>query len=102
VNLSLPPYEIAPNPLLQSPDPSIESIIQLRRTRLTMTSPERPPMSGLVQISVAYDESKPRGVSVEISGAMGVDLEGEKLAEIVRRGGALGLAGRVWSKSLRG
>jgi len=65
--------------------------------RIVMTCPERPPIAGLVEITVTHDETKPKGVSVEISGAMGVDLKPADLEEICRRGGTLGLSGRVWA-----
>ncbi|KAJ7128904.1 hypothetical protein C8R43DRAFT_683610 [Mycena crocata] len=70
-----------------------------RATRILMTCPERPPISGVVKITVAYDETRPRGVSVELRGAMGCDLKTDTLEEIVRRGGTLGLSGRVWANS---
>jgi len=70
-----------------------------RRPKIIMTSPERPPMSGLVEISVLCDESKPRGVSVEINGAMGAEIKPQDLEEICRRGGTLGLSGKVWMQS---
>ncbi|KAF8629178.1 hypothetical protein AX17_005763 [Amanita inopinata Kibby_2008] len=70
-----------------------------RRPRILMTSPERPPMSGLVRTSVIYDETKPRGISVEVNGAMGAEFENQELEEICRRGGALGLPGRIWARS---
>ncbi|KAJ7188498.1 hypothetical protein C8R46DRAFT_1157516 [Mycena filopes] len=70
-----------------------------RRTRILMTCPERPPISGVVEITVAYDETRSRGVAVELSGAMGCDLKPDTLEEIARRGGALGLAGRIWASS---
>jgi len=69
-----------------------------RRPKITMTFPERPPMSGLVEITVTFDESKPRGVAVEVRGAMGADIKLDVLEEISRRGGTLGLCGRVWIK----
>lgn len=56
-------------------------------------------MSGVVEITVAYDETRPRGVSVELSGAMGCDMKPDTLEEISRRGGTLGLSGRVWANS---
>ncbi|KAJ7251801.1 hypothetical protein B0H12DRAFT_1118930 [Mycena haematopus] len=96
VNLSLPQR---PDPLF---DPTLDPITIPpvdRRTRIVMTSPERPPISGVVEITVAYDETKSRGVSVELSGAMGCDLKSDTLEEIARRGGALGLPGRVWANS---
>ncbi|KAF8971056.1 hypothetical protein BDZ97DRAFT_1787474 [Flammula alnicola] len=65
--------------------------------KIVMTSPERTPISGLVEITVTHDETKPRGVSVEIQGAMGCDLEPADLELICRRGGTLGLPGRVWA-----
>ncbi|KAJ6497863.1 hypothetical protein C8R45DRAFT_984493, partial [Mycena sanguinolenta] len=96
VNLTLPQR---PDPLF---DPTLDTITIPpvdRRTRIVMTSPERPPISGVVEITVAYDETKSRGVSVELSGAMGCDLKTDTLEEIARRGGALGLPGRVWASS---
>jgi hypothetical protein len=73
--------------------------INQRGSKIVMTSPERAPISGLVQITVTYDETRPRGVSVKVSGAMGADIKPETLEEISRRGGTLGLSGRVWSKA---
>ncbi|RDX52741.1 hypothetical protein OH76DRAFT_1400002 [Lentinus brumalis] len=70
-----------------------------RHAQIKMTTPERPPISGLVDILVAFDPSRPRGVAVEISGAMGVDVNVEVLEEVCRRGGLLGLPGRVWKKA---
>ncbi|KAJ7497097.1 hypothetical protein FB451DRAFT_1210047 [Mycena latifolia] len=96
VNVSLPPR---PDPLF---DPGLESMTMGpvdRRTRILMTCPERPPISGVVEITVAYDETRPRGVSVELNGAMGCDIKSEALEEISRRGGSLGLSGRVWANS---
>jgi hypothetical protein len=40
-----------------------------------MTIPERPPISGLVEISVRTDLTKPKGVSVDVSGALSADLD---------------------------
>ena len=62
-----------------------------------MTIPERPPISGLVEISVRMDLTKPRGVSVDVSGALSADLNADVLEEVCRRGGALSLPGRVWN-----
>ncbi|KAF7362076.1 hypothetical protein MVEN_00553200 [Mycena venus] len=96
VNVSLPQR---PDPLF---DPTLDTITIPpvdRRTRILMTCPERPPISGVVEITVAYDETKSRGVSVELSGAMGCDLKPDTLEEIARRGGALGLSGRIWANS---
>ena len=70
-----------------------------RRARIIMTSPERSPISGLVEISVTFDPTRPRGVAVEISGAVGVDVNVEVLEEACRRGGLLGLPGRVWKRA---
>lgn len=64
-----------------------------------MTSPERAPISGLVEISVAYDETRPRGLAVEVNGAIGADLRFDQLEETSRRGGTLGLPGKIWAKS---
>ena len=70
-----------------------------RRARIAMTSPERPPISGLVEIVVTFDPTRPRGVAIEITGAVGVDVNVEVLEEACRRGGLLGLPGRVWKKA---
>jgi len=64
-----------------------------------MTSPERSPAPGLVEITVAYNETKPRGISVEVTGAVGADLKMDVLEEACRRGGVLGLSGRVWASA---
>ncbi|KAG6820520.1 hypothetical protein H0H93_015993 [Arthromyces matolae] len=102
VNVFIPSQNMATDALFQTPD--IDGIpmphLPPRRPSIVMTSPERPPISGLVQITVSYDESRPRGVSVEISGAMGSDIQIDILEETCRRGATLGLAGRVWSKAV--
>ncbi|KDQ57704.1 hypothetical protein JAAARDRAFT_35389 [Jaapia argillacea MUCL 33604] len=77
---------------------SLESMtIPPRRPKLVMTCPERPPISGLVEISVSYDTEKERGVSVSINGAMETEFKLDVLEEVCRRGGTLGLAGRIWA-----
>ncbi|KAK7035222.1 hypothetical protein VNI00_011989 [Paramarasmius palmivorus] len=95
VNVSLPSG--ATDPLFDSRD--LDSMTRMR-PRIVMTSPERPPISGLVEINVSYDETKPRGISVDVSGAMGADLKPETMEEICRRGGVLSLPGRIWAKAL--
>lgn len=70
--------------------------------RLTMTLPERSPLTGFTEIVVSYDQSKANGVKVEVGGRMGMEgsgIDAEVLEEVCRRGGALGLAGRVWKGS---
>jgi hypothetical protein len=75
------------------------------RTRLppkiTMSIPERPPISGFVEIVVSYDDTRPKGVRVDVGGGMGIGsgADVEKLEEVCRRGGVFGLAGRVWKGS---
>jgi len=64
---------------------------------IKMTIPERPPISGLVEISVRMDLEKPKGVSVDVSGALSADLNTDVLEEVCRRGGVLSLPGRVWN-----
>lgn len=64
---------------------------------IKMTLPERSPISGLVEISVRMDPTKPKGVSVDVSGALSVDLDMAVLEEVCRRGGTLSLPGRVWN-----
>lgn len=75
--------------------------------KISMTLPEKPPISGLVEIIVAYDQSRPKGVRVEVGGGigmglgmdMGAGIDVEILEEVVRRGGIFGLGGRVWKSS---
>lgn len=75
--------------------------------KISMTLPEKPPISGLVEIIVAYDQSRPKGVRVEVGGGigmglgldMGAGIDVETLEEVVRRGGIFGLGGRVWKSS---
>ncbi|KAI0062844.1 hypothetical protein BV25DRAFT_1915595 [Artomyces pyxidatus] len=64
---------------------------------LVLSSPEHPPIPGLVDIAIAYDASRPRGIAVDVRGAMGADIHVDILEEAVRRGGAFGLPGRVWA-----
>lgn len=64
-----------------------------------MTSPERPPITGLVETSVVYDPGRSRGIAVNINGAMGADLDAEVLEEVCRRGGLFGLPGRIWVRA---
>ncbi|KAF9445919.1 hypothetical protein P691DRAFT_777244 [Macrolepiota fuliginosa MF-IS2] len=70
-----------------------------RRPKIVMRSPERFPITGLVEISVTLDETRPRGIAVEVQGAMGLDMSTDVLEEICRRGGTFGLPGRVWANS---
>ena len=62
---------------------------------INMTVPERPPISGLVEISVRMDLTKPKGVCVDVSGALSADLNADVLDEVCRYGRALSLPGRV-------
>lgn len=99
VNVFLPSHNIVTDSLFETPDLDAIPQMQHRRPKIIMTSPEQPPISGLVEITVTYDEARPRGVVVEVSGAMSSDIKLDVLEEICRRGGTLGLSGRVWSKS---
>ena len=100
VNIYLPANDSATDALFgDTLDTMSIANMRPRRPKIIMTSPERPPMSGLVEISVLCDESKPRGVSVEINGAMGAEIKPQDLEEICRRGGTLGLSGKVWMQS---
>ena len=98
VNINLPTLPQTPSldNLLSNVAPDLGTT---RRARITMTTPERPPISGLVTIEVTFDPERPRGVAVEIQGAVGVDVNVEVLEEVCRRGGLLGLPGRVWMKA---
>jgi len=69
------------------------------RPKIVMRSPEKHPITGLVEISVSLNESRPRGIAVEVQGAMGLDLSADVLEEICRRGGTFGLPGRIWANS---
>ncbi|KAI0789099.1 hypothetical protein C8Q75DRAFT_718813 [Abortiporus biennis] len=72
------------------------------KTKLILTSPERPPITGLVEIVIAYDSNKPKGVHVNVTGGpMGGVVDFgllESMEEVCRRGGVWGLPGRVWMK----
>ncbi|THV06767.1 hypothetical protein K435DRAFT_743329 [Dendrothele bispora CBS 962.96] len=98
VNVTMPLHHSIPESLFEAPGLDTMSVNRCR-PRIVMTSPERPPISGLVEIAVTYDERRPRGLSVDINGAMGVDFTADALEEICRRGGTLGLSGRVWAKA---
>ena len=63
---------------------------------MKMTIPEWPPISGL-GISVRTDLGKPKGVSVDVNGALSADLNTDVLEEVCRRGGVMSLLGRVWN-----
>lgn len=72
--------------------------------KIAMSVPERPPISGFVEIVVSYDHTRPKGVKVAVGAGMGMGVEGsgvdlERLEEVCRRGGVYGLAGRVWKGS---
>jgi len=72
--------------------------------KITMSLPERPPISGFIEIVVSYDQTRPKGVRVDVGGGMGMGVVGsgvdvEIFEEVCRRGGMYGLAGRVWKGS---
>ncbi|KAI0373267.1 hypothetical protein BV20DRAFT_938026 [Pilatotrama ljubarskyi] len=101
VNVYLPAHAPA-DPLFGGADMdafSLGGATPPRRARIVMTTPERPPISGLVEIGVTFDPARPRGVAVDVNGAMGVDLRVDVLEEVCRRGGLFGLPGRVWKKA---
>ncbi|KAH9002498.1 hypothetical protein EDB83DRAFT_2237698 [Lactarius deliciosus] len=76
---------------------SIPVNVYVASAAVVLTFPERPPMSGMVSISVLLNG--PAGATVEVQGAMGADVQIATLEEAVRRGGALGLLGRVRAAS---
>lgn len=91
----------APVSLFNAPDLSAMPLPQsVGHARILMSSPERPPMPGQVEVAVTFDPSKPRGVALVVNGAMGAELNTDVLEEVCRRGGTLGLPGRIWAKSL--
>ncbi|KAH9171210.1 hypothetical protein EDB89DRAFT_2114611 [Lactarius sanguifluus] len=76
---------------------SIPVNVYVASAAVVLTFPERPPMPGMVSISVLLNGLA--GATVEVQGAMGADVQMATLEEAVRRGGALGLPGRVWAAS---
>ena len=58
---------------------------------IRMTAPLPPPNPSLVNMLIAFDPTRPRGVRVEVQGTTL-----DRYDELVRRGGGLGLAGRIW------
>jgi hypothetical protein len=67
---------------------------------IMMTSPQRAPMTGVVKMAVSHNTEAPRGVSVQIQGALGMELSQDTMEEICRRGGAFSLPSRVWKASV--
>jgi hypothetical protein len=77
-----------------------------------MTIPDPSPMqtpglgSGMLEISVAHDARAPKGVKVEVGNeaglGVGAGVNVDVLEEVCRRGGAMGLAGRVWAAARKG
>ncbi|KAH8976551.1 hypothetical protein EDB86DRAFT_1810621 [Lactarius hatsudake] len=74
---------------------SIPVNVYVASVAVVLTFPERLPMPGMVSISMLLNG--PAGATVEVQGAMGADVQMATLEEAVRRGGALGLPGRVWA-----
>lgn len=91
INISLPAGGRQQSPFGTVADPGGAKVV--------MTLPEKPPISGLVEISVSHDTTRPRGVAVNLSGAMSSDLDIDVLEEVCRRGGIFSLPGRVWASS---
>lgn len=90
---------IAPSDVLyNAANTSVINTGESLRPKLVLSSPERPPLPGLVEITVSYDENKPKGVRVQVSGGVGSDLATDTMEEIVRRGGLFGLPGRIWAR----
>ncbi|TFK53452.1 hypothetical protein OE88DRAFT_1626688 [Heliocybe sulcata] len=78
-------------------DSSLSTFQSPSRPRIVMTAPERPSISGLMEITVSYQPEKERGVAVSVLGALGSELGMDVMEEVCRRGGAFGLPGRLWS-----
>ena len=94
------PNKIPVNVLIAQPSVGPDSLFEVRpRPRVVLISPERPPMTGLVETSIRHDVSRPRGVAVDVRGAMGADIHPDILEEAARRGGAFGIPGRLWISS---
>ena len=104
---SYPPQILPINVYVPSQPPSFDPLSlvsqpEAHRPKILMTSPERPPITGLVEITVSFDENKERGVDVEVRGAVGADIKKEVLEEATRRGGVFGIPGRIWLGSHHG
>lgn len=69
-----------------------------RATKIVLRAPEPPPGFGMFEIAVEYNCVRPRGVALKVEGALGADLDIDPAEEVCRRGGLLGLPGRVWAK----
>ncbi|KAH9166269.1 hypothetical protein EDB89DRAFT_2233010 [Lactarius sanguifluus] len=63
---------------------SIPVNVYVASAAVVLTFPERPPMPGMVSISVLLNG--PAGATVEVQGAMGADVQMATLEEAVRRG----------------
>jgi hypothetical protein len=101
VNVYVPSHNESTDGLFNSAPLDTMSMNQAqpRRPRIVMTSHERSLTFGLVEITVAYDEKEVEGISVDVRGALGADVNTDILREVCRRGGTLGLCGRVWAKA---
>jgi hypothetical protein len=100
VYLPTPSSPTSDTDIFSSPSSSLQTnTLPPTRTSVILTVPERSPISGLAQIVIAYDETRARGVKVEVKGVLGmsIDAESESMAEMCRRGGVFSLAGKVWS-----
>ena len=95
VNVYLPHQDVSNDSVF---DPL--SVSTTHRPRIVLTSPEHPPISGLVEATVTFDETKQRGVDVQVRGAVGMDLKPGELEELSRRGGTFGIPGRIWQRSM--
>lgn len=67
-------------------------------TKIVLRAPEPPPGFGMFEIAVEYSSLRPRGVVLKIEGALSADIDIDMAEEVCRRGGLLGLPGRVWAK----
>ena len=94
---TLSPTRIPVNMTFEAPIPLPLFEHQLHRTHplLTMVFPSRTPGAPLINASIALDPLAVTSVRVVVNG---VAVPGF-LEESVRRGGGMGLAGRLWVKS---
>jgi hypothetical protein len=68
--------------------------------QVRLSAPGRGPVvPGRTEVVLAHDTLAPSGNRVEVVGsaALGVELENDVLEEVVRRGGGLGVSGRLWA-----
>jgi len=96
LNGTLIPRRIPVNLVFEAalPPPLFEPQLHRAHPSLTMVFPSKTPGAPLIKASIALDSSTSTSVRVVVNGVTVPGLE-----DSVRRGGGMGLAGRLWAKS---